>query len=606
MFYRLFVIYDAVLSQFRIFSSLYSTYFMQETGRMSSGKAKSKTPSYVYNGSYGCVFSPQVSCENELDSVNGKVSKVFRGKLGKEVADDEWAEQEKVEQIDQEGKFTVRKLSKCDIHSSSFPMDELSKCSNFKGPIGKTLSQIVYEFGGQNLSDIHKKNVSFAELFIALEPVMAGIAGLQWIDSAHCDIKPDNLLYNEKTKKASLIDFGLLNSYQKIFSNDNVHILNHTYRFYPPEFKFCGYLYKNHGKVIPSTVINGNLLARMTADYNEFYNDFVSVQDESELKNYIASIFHPTTIEQECLNFLKTLALGKDNRIEDIESRLVPNASNKLDVYMFGISIFEIFLNYCSQKKIDSLSYYKELLSLIYGMTRANPYQRYTLEEAIDHYRIVVGLIQRSPASSMNIRSRSTTNANRVSRKDTHQESPMKWLRGPSGRLARKGGSASSNQAKASKKTDIDYKGGSTLPASHKVEAIKKIITDLEGGRRVLPSRYISIPLDEFVGYFGEGHIDELKSWTVRATVQKEIWHDDREIVALIDNIVHDIGKGYRKLRLWSGLQISKGGSVPVKDYVLHNSRRYVVRKDLNSKKFISVLGKTVYLTDIKGKYKPM
>ena len=221
-------------------------------------------PPFIGEGTYGCVFKPPVSCRNRGNiGSNSVVGKVFRSdkEFKKEVEINDI-----VKLIDPQRKFTLPMLNTC--RTSNFESkDQVGQCRLINNPYDSSgFSQILYKDGGQNFKQVMNTIKGSPRIFIKVmkmfKPVLQGLVQMQAYGYVHQDIKPQNMLL--KNKKIYLIDFGLINSANNIYSEEQRYILQYDYPYYPPEYKL--WVYNNsftnfHNKVLRNyqftIIING-------------------------------------------------------------------------------------------------------------------------------------------------------------------------------------------------------------------------------------------------------------------------------------------------------------------------------------------------------------
>ena len=321
---------------------------------------------YIASGAYGCVFEPGIPCKSKSKSSKSSktspsksksspsksspkskasrvaiVSKFF---LDEKEADIENNEHEQiVKKIDPKGLFTIRSFGICDIPKTDLDSDELEKCDNFKSS-PKTikeyaetnhLRQIVYEHGGFQINHIVSR-VPFDTMFAAFAPILDGIATLQRHGLAHLDIKPANLVYNFKTKKMALIDFGFCRSLDVVYADESDFM--YSYAYIPPEFAH------EHGHDDP-------------------------------MDNYVKLL--AMTCTRLSVKTRQILVLNMNNVVyNSIDPK-------KIDVYMMGATFLQIINAYSKFVTFDLRARRnRNILDLICGMIHLNVNKRFTIQEA--------------------------------------------------------------------------------------------------------------------------------------------------------------------------------------------------------------------------------
>lgn len=332
-------------------------------------------PKYANNGTYGCVFRPGVSCTKGKANDRNTVSKVFKkSSTSKEEVS---LHNKIVDKIDPNGLFTVKLLESCTVNVNKFPETEIKKCKNFEitDRIKKKLPQIVYEYGGYDLKEAARR-FPFEELFTGLIRIFGGITIMETKGYVHVDIKPENMVYNNETKKLSLIDFGMATKADNLYIRENDYIFQHPYTYYPPEFPLIA-----------------NKMAGIKICEKYQNTEFLMSYVKLGLMNYPHKY-------SKCTDFLNELRELKKLEAKDVEGKLyVPM---KIDVYMLGASILEL-LHLCEKHGTADINknpeFYADVLRLCRGMIETSPSTRLSSKEAYDQYMLVVKKIRVIPAS---------------------------------------------------------------------------------------------------------------------------------------------------------------------------------------------------------------
>jgi serine/threonine protein kinase len=305
---------------------------------------------YVSNGTYGCVMNPAVSCSGKLQDKH--VSKIFKTEVG---AIREYIEHKNiVEKLDPKGEFTVVAHENCSISGNHFKK-QVHLCTNFKSPemTRDMHPQIVYDNGGIDLTGAMRQ-VTFEELFIAMRSIFKGLVELKAKKYSHLDIKPANIVYNKDTKKMALIDFGLAQKNANVLYENNMHLFTHPYKYYPPEF--------------------------------DLYAQYFKMSDDVFAARFKAKKLGPS----KNFNFFKPLISWKvdTNEIYDIELEKLHLYVDRIDTYMFGVTIAELLRHY--NKNAANRKFYNQVNELIKKMTYYAPHLRITPEQALVEYKKII------------------------------------------------------------------------------------------------------------------------------------------------------------------------------------------------------------------------
>ena len=305
---------------------------------------------YIASGTYGCIFTPPFKCINnsvkDEDINKGMISKVFNNtndynteKHRQNIVDNV---------IDPLHEFTRPVIRQCDafINSSKSDVEACKHISAFKN----TYKQLIFKEGGEDLGNIlkyYQKNNSLAhQLLHAFIPIVKGLKNIYHAGYSHLDIKPHNILFDAKTNKMILIDFGLMTTFTNIYKTK--YIVHADYPYYPPEFKMFS-------------------CKQCKKDLNIFTNMFLS--------NFENNIIINKKSYNLYLEMAKTLDYSIEEQRDDIImlSKLKnPLAyTNKIDIYSLGIVFLIMYL-----WNARAFEKYKGFKKIIKSMICFNPRAR--------------------------------------------------------------------------------------------------------------------------------------------------------------------------------------------------------------------------------------
>ena len=318
------------------------------SSKKAEAEAATTSQQFVAKGTYGCVMRPSVSCAKQSDKQSGKqsaqkhtpatkrssrkslpsVSKLF---TKTKYAMDEFNAHELMMQMDPTGIFTIQAQAQCEISSDKFNQSELEKCRAEDGKFklnkdatDQKLHQIIFDDGGIDLRKNFKsrnkdKAIGFKELFVGMHSLFDGLIIMQNNNLAHVDIKPANIVYNPETKKMSLIDFGLCERQDLVYTEHSTVSYGHPYVYYPPEF------------VVYENATNEDEEDQIAANRN-----FIEMIDDLGLKHYKFGKDFVSYLWRDWYTMLDKMK--HDNFIKHKWSSLI-------DVYMLGVTILEIWVN---------------------------------------------------------------------------------------------------------------------------------------------------------------------------------------------------------------------------------------------------------------------
>lgn len=341
-------------------------------------------PDYLSNGTYGCVFRPSVDCNNKLNKKN--ISKLF---TTNDAMHSEWEEHKRMnDNIDPHNVFTLRLIDSCDTNVGRF---NIAKCDNFKEnqraylTPGKSVPQLVYEYGGDDLIAASKK-FDFKHIFFGLVYIFKGLMIMDAKHYGHLDIKPANIVYDHDSERAVLIDFGLSRDVKNFYQTENLFLIEFPYPYYPPEFGFMADFY-NLGA---SNMKNKMRKQEYNVQNTEKFTDVIEVMTSTETKNVelrmlLDSFKTPNLVE--LVSLFKHVLRGNTEHALD-------TFSNRIDVFMFGSTIAEVLSRClaCGKTTIgkENIHFYIEVIKLIHNMTCVSPVKRYTPKQALSEYKRIV------------------------------------------------------------------------------------------------------------------------------------------------------------------------------------------------------------------------
>jgi len=172
----------------------------------------------IGEGSYGCVMKPSLPCKNKTVSYKNKISKWMLS----ESAVKEVQEYALVGQADKNAEFSTGQPIRCSIKENASTLKAISKCKLNKKFKNKTMKQIgaetallIIKDGGLDLEKWVKQKSDkkgIKDFWHEAIRLFRGIKVFQEYDLVHHDIKPQNIVYMEKTRRVNYIDFGLMRS----------------------------------------------------------------------------------------------------------------------------------------------------------------------------------------------------------------------------------------------------------------------------------------------------------------------------------------------------------------------------------------------------------
>jgi serine/threonine protein kinase len=265
---------------------------------------------FLSKGSYGCVYSPPINCDKKslIKYDESFVGKIF-GKDNDMI--DEKKQYDILRKVDPKSEFTVKLQQSCAISLKNFSASDLKK-STCKLRANQKYHQIIMK-RGITIDEYYKKR-SF-KISTDIHKMMNLVDGLIQFSKhklIHRDIKPDNLIH--MNDKFYFIDYGMMTTFNKVFSKTELYLMKASYIYFPPEFLlYTTNQLNTYVSNIPTSI--KNLLSR------------VNVSSTNEL-------------DKELNNLLEIKITAKKPQ-RDV---------NKIDIFSFGITFLQMMSNYRSEE----------------------------------------------------------------------------------------------------------------------------------------------------------------------------------------------------------------------------------------------------------------
>ena len=370
-----------------------------------------KSINFLGKGSYGCVIKPGIKKDNKIDEDTETITKLFYDKDAylKEIEEDKI-----IKSFDSENKFTV-KLKVYSKLNNQLPIINKSvlhnKCKELFEKKDQDVYQIEYEYGGVDLEALFQqknkeilKKINLHNFFKSFANILYGINEMKKNGYSHFDIKIDNIVFNPKTYKFCLIDFGLLQKTENIY---HTSIICHDYHLRPPEYLIVSYMFikKHIEKNVFQSVINSFQIferansinnANIKALFHKYLFDIYlnKIIETDEVYNKLLDMFkniNKVHSDKLLSKFKKNNYIDKNiNEACHLIEIETDNIKQKYDIYMLGIALLYIIIemfrsNDTDIKSIDETTIEK-ILILILKMIEPNPCLRITTEEAYKEY----------------------------------------------------------------------------------------------------------------------------------------------------------------------------------------------------------------------------
>lgn len=311
-------------------------------------------------GTFGCIYRPSFPCKK--GKIPNTVSKIF---YDDNSAIKEIKESKVIEDINTNNEFTIKPLDHCKINRNIIDENELLKC----GPKWdkNIFTNIVYLDGGIDLYTYSSTITTESQLFKILYNFVFVLKGLRKLNEngyLHCDIKPQNMVYNEKINKLFLIDFGLMQKKKYIYKQTYIH--RHPYLFYPPEFQLYGNI----------DLIN---------NYNIGYYRNINLSGTIQYWNKVSKL-----VNDNVYDFKYDIDNKRSREISKISDNEFTNKiSSIIDIYGIGITMLILIAN-SKINYIKNKSLLKNILNWITFVTQQDYKKRSTINEALEDYEVII------------------------------------------------------------------------------------------------------------------------------------------------------------------------------------------------------------------------
>jgi serine/threonine protein kinase len=358
----------------------------------------------IGEGGYGCVHKPSLKCKSSSKtSYKNKVSKVLFSTFAKK----ELKEYDKIGRIDKTKQFYLGKPKDCQFNTKDKEnQNSLNKCSvaedMLKTPEDLTL--LIMEDGGINLeiyanqfvtmgnSKTQFDNIKRVEIFwMEAFRLLLGIKELLQHGIVHNDLKPQNIVYDEKKQRINLIDFGLMSVIDDIItssSHNTNYYANQTYWAYPLETslynkikfdKFCEMNQSEREEYIIK-------LCKDTSVKTFLFYENQCITDKERMKTYLNDLYSFFIFN---FNYPKTndYVLSRQEYEKENHLQFLVNSLSTIDIYGLGISF-----NYMFSKTRHLLNegMRKEFSKLFYLMITPNPYKRIKIDSLVNSYEMIL------------------------------------------------------------------------------------------------------------------------------------------------------------------------------------------------------------------------
>jgi serine/threonine protein kinase len=361
----------------------------------------SNIPEVIGEGSYGCVHSPSLHCEDNMNiDYDDKVSKIMDQKYALQ----ELSEYVGIEKADPDQKYYLGKPILCKPDTSEITKTAINKCeSEFSD---KAL--LIMKDGGLNLRKLtmgwSKMPITpelineVSDFWLETHKLLIGLKLFLANDIVHHDLKAENIVYNKKTKSISFIDFGHMRPLSKFVKHalGNKSRIAHAHWSYPWENTFItkNNYYAIAGYDDDDKTNYANLIYKHMNFTNNEYGAFMHLilpKNNNLLKdtNYSEDEKNELTIENQIEYFRRDyLDFLLKSKPENYDSFL-KKATETFDLFGVGLA-----LAFSWQQTAHILLHthinVATLNGAIFGMIRPDVYDRYDVDTAIAIYEKIL------------------------------------------------------------------------------------------------------------------------------------------------------------------------------------------------------------------------
>ena len=372
-------------------------------------KNKQTAGALLGEGSYGCVFRPNLRCEEGQFSEKDSrfISKLVNSENEYEEYDN--FEKFKFSDIDPNQKYLVYPLAKCNI-PNNVKEDDINKCGvirrsyhndssrssrssrgssktqRYRNYISDKFTNIIQKYSGESL-DKHRKNNRIYECkdyVLMYLSIMKGALLLNVNNLSQRDIKLANVVVNEREGRyaAKLIDYSIQAQFVDDIDqidNDWANFSKSEYEIWPLDLTiYCSVDGGSYNR-FKERVDRGKNITDKIQIVLKIADELLNWREYEEV--WVLSSQHLRKLYTSCVEFLTDLFIkGKfteDNKIDK-------NIQKKWDVFMIGCLLsMELKEQRIEDDDGDLDSFFEEFALLIMTMTTLHPIERISIRDCI-------------------------------------------------------------------------------------------------------------------------------------------------------------------------------------------------------------------------------
>jgi len=353
-------------------------------------------PIILGEGGYGCVHSPSLKCRHgKKVSYNNKVSKTLRKKHAKV----ELAEYHDIQRMDPDHRFFLGSPQSCEIdnHNGSNLL-AIRECDLGEAAI-KRLSDyqlLIMRNGGINLEKMilnlrktkpTKETTIQCHLFL-LETTRLFQGLCVFLDHGFLlqDVKPQNLVYNEKQNRLNFIDFGLMVKYET-FVDEAKHSRRNfdtIHWSYPWENEFLNKnVFVKYSKNPKLCQKRWDVLVRSIIQQDEFHE--ANQKDIQHISSYLEHVLDSSLGEDkyniqiaDIMNNYKTFLIREFSNLT--HHQFLQKSAKTFDSFSLGFTM--VYYLFATRKHIGDAKIWSSLLEIAHSMCNLNPMARMDIDTA--------------------------------------------------------------------------------------------------------------------------------------------------------------------------------------------------------------------------------
>jgi hypothetical protein len=353
-----------------------------------------------------CIHKPSLKCKGTGHNYKGKISKY----MSNTNAQNEMNKNTIIKQIDPTAEFHLATPEICEIDKNNeINKKAIKKCKNGQNGFNEDNKLLIMKDGGMNLVEFVEKysklenttktQNQMEKFWIECYRLIRGIEDFSYKDFLHCDLKPENIVYNEKENRLNFINFGasITKSEIKDKSLDNEYN-GHLSWAHPLEMHFY-----NKSKFKDFFLQKEEEKIEYFDDLYENFNENNDNNEHTDLIETLNELFRNLKSNEPFKNaymknyerfLLDEYYVNKHNYTRKYEEFL-RHSTNKIDVYGLGVSLMCVLVN--TRHLIDD-KFFTELFVIFYGMI--NPYllERYRPDNLLEDYGYMLentGILQK-------------------------------------------------------------------------------------------------------------------------------------------------------------------------------------------------------------------